>query len=393
MSATPAVVIAAGGTGGHIYPAIAVARVLENRKVPVVWIGTREGLESHIVPAANIDIRFINVSGLRGTGLKGMITGPFKVIRACVQSMRILSDVRANAVLGMGGFVSGPVGIAALLTRRVLVLHEQNAVAGMTNKWLGRLATRVYSAVPNVFPKQVGATAIGNPVRASIEALGIEKRARAVQAETEKNAAQNDTSSAVDSSAEAASLKVLIIGGSRGARVLNDVVPGAMQQLKRRKPALNLQVWHQTGPSDEQAVQQSYAETGTDNATASLATAAKVDAYIDEVTDAYAWADVIICRAGAMTVSELSAAALPGILIPFPHHVDDHQTRNAEFLTKAGAAVLMPQPDMNENSLAEKLEQLIASPEILLNMSVAAQALHKPDAATVVADALQEARN
>ena len=393
MSATPAVVIAAGGTGGHIYPAIAVARVLESRKVPVVWIGTREGLESHIVPAANIDIRFINVSGLRGTGLKGMITGPFKVLLACVQSMRILSDVRANAVLGMGGFVSGPVGIAALLTRRVLVLHEQNAVAGMTNKWLGRLATRVYSAMPNVFPKQVGATAIGNPVRASIEALGIEKRGRVVQAGTEKTAAQNDTSSAVDSSAEAASLKVLIIGGSRGARVLNEVVPGAMQQLTRLKPELNLQVWHQTGPNDEQAVRQSYAETETDNAMSSLATSAKVDAYIDEVTDAYAWADVIICRAGAMTVSELSAAALPGILIPFPHHVDDHQTRNAEFLTDAGAAVLMPQPDMNANSLAEKLEQLIASPEILSNMSVAAQALHKPDAATVVADALQEARN
>jgi len=175
MSISQTVVIAAGGTGGHIYPAMAVARVLENRKVPVVWIGTKDGLESRIVPAANIDIRFINISGLRGQGIKGMIAGPFKVLRACVQSIRILTSVRASAVLGMGGFVSGPVGIAALLTRRMLVLHEQNAVAGMTNKWLGRLANRVYSAMPNVFPEKVGAIAIGNPVRPSIETLGLQK--------------------------------------------------------------------------------------------------------------------------------------------------------------------------------------------------------------------------
>lgn len=370
MSATGTVVIAAGGTGGHIYPAIAVARVLETRKIPVVWIGTREGLESRIVPEANIDIRFINVSGLRGTGLKGLITGPFKIFGACIQSIRILSDVGANSVLGMGGFVSGPVGIAALLTRRALVLHEQNAVAGMTNKWLGRLATRVYSAMPNVFPEKVGALAIGNPVRESIENVGLQK-VNAQHVSTRSNAV----------------LKVLVIGGSRGARVLNEVVPQALDALADSSEELELHVWHQTGPADEQGVSKAYKTL--DGKAKNII----VNAYIEEVTDAYQWADVIVCRAGAMTVSELSAAALPGVLVPFPHHVDDHQTQNAKFLVDAGAAILMQQDKFTATSLCETLLTLTKSPEVLRDMSVAAQALHKSNAATVVADALQEARN
>jgi len=375
-------VIAAGGTGGHIYPAMAVARVLEKRKVPVVWIGTKEGLESRIVPAANIDIRFINVSGLRGSGIKGRIVGPFKVLLACGQSLKILSDVRASAVLGMGGFVSGPVGIAALLTRRMLVLHEQNAVAGMTNKWLGRLANRVYSAMPNVFPEKVGAKAIGNPVRASIEALGLEK--------AQQSAAQNKTTEADNQNVHAAtlerpSLNVLIVGGSRGARALNETVPGALKQLMGLQADLDLGVWHQTGPADESMVQQSY------QALQPVARSIKVAAYIEEVTDAYQWADVIICRAGAMTVSELSAAGLPGVFVPFPHHVDNHQTVNAKFLVDAGAAVLMPQSELTGDALANTLSRLSSSPAVLKDMSKAALALHKPDAAVVVADALQEA--
>ncbi|MCL4155721.1 UNVERIFIED_CONTAM: hypothetical protein GTU68_033131 [Idotea baltica] len=337
---------------------MAVARILDERKIPVVWIGTKDGLESRIVPDADIEIRFINVSGLRGKGLKGMITGPFKVIGACIQSMRILSDVRANAVLGMGGFVSGPVGVAALLTRRVLVLHEQNAVAGMTNKWLSRLANRVYSAMPGVFPEK----------RESIEAQGMQK------------VEQMSTSSAAQPA-----LNVLIIGGSRGARALNEVVPQAIKTLLEVQPDLKLSVWHQTGPADEVSVQDAYEEI------TSKAESVQVSAYINEVTDAYQWADVMISRAGAMTVSELSAAALPGVLVPFPHHVDDHQTRNAKFLVDAGAAVLMPQPELNKDSLANTLRELIKSPEKLITMAKAAQSLHKSNAAVVVADALQEA--
>ncbi len=382
MSASQTVVIAAGGTGGHIYPAMAVARVLKDRKVPVVWVGTRDGLESRIVPAANIDIRFINVSGLRGQGIKGMITGPFKLLRACVQSIRILADVRASAVLGMGGFVSGPVGIAALLTRRMLVLHEQNAVAGMTNKWLGRLANRVYSAMPNVFPEKVGAIAIGNPVRESIENLGLQKVQQSAVCEatvTSGHTEQNATT------LERPTLNVLIVGGSRGARALNEAVPEALNHLLKIQADLGLSVWHQTGPADESMVQKSYQQLQT------VANSIKVTAYIEEVKDAYHWADIIICRAGAMTVSELSAAALPGIFVPYPHHADDQQTLNAKFLVDAGAGVLMPQSELTSDALATTLKQLSSSPEILTNMSTAAQALHKPDAAIVVADALQEA--
>ncbi len=367
MSAAQTVVIAAGGTGGHIYPAMAVARVLEKRKVPVVWIGTKEGLESRIVPAANIDIRFINVSGLRGSGLKGAITGPFKVIGACVQSMRILSDVRASAVLGMGGFVSGPVGLAAVFTRRMLVLHEQNAVAGMTNKWLGRLANRVYCAMPNVFPKKVGAIAVGNPVRDSIASLGEQKVKAKPMAES--------------------ALRVLIIGGSRGARALNEVVPNAMGELLNKQPELPLHVWHQTGPADESTVKQTYAPLGE------RAKSIQVSAYIEDVTEAYRWADVIICRSGAMTVSELSAAGLPGVLVPYPHHADNQQTHNAKFLSDAGAAVLAPESELSAESLAKTLADLSATPDTLARMAKAARALHQPDAAIVVADALQEARN
>jgi len=369
MSVAGTVVIAAGGTGGHIYPAIAVARVLEARKVPIVWIGTREGLESRIVPDANIDIRFINVSGLRGSGLKGLLSAPFKIFKASVQSIRILSEVGASSVLGMGGFVSGPVGIAALLTRRVLVLHEQNAVVGMTNKWLGRLATRVYSAMPNVFPEKVGAQAIGNPVRDSIESVGLRK----VAAHTTGH--------------KRTALRVLVIGGSRGARALNQVVPAALQEVLEAFPTLELQVWHQTGPADQQSVKQAY------EAVADKEKSIKVNAYIDDVTAAYAWADVIICRSGAMTVSELSAAALPGVLVPYPHHSDNQQTHNAKFLVDAGAAVLMPEDQFNTTSLCTTLLKLIEKPNVLNEMSKAAQALHKPDAAAVVADALQEVRH
>lgn len=369
MSSPGAVVIAAGGTGGHIYPALAVARVLELRKIPIIWVGTRDGLESRIVPEANIDIRWIRISGIRGKGLKGMLTGPFKLLTACLQSRRILADVNASAVLGMGGFVSGPVGLAALFTRRPLVLHEQNAVAGMTNKWLGGFATRVFSAVPNVFPDKVKAKPVGNPVRKDIENIGPQKL--------------NNTVSANEPSA--AKLNILIVGGSRGARALNELVPEAIARLQRNAPAIELSVWHQTGEADAALVEQRYGSVEN-------AVSVNVAAYIDDVADAYRWADVIICRSGAMTVSELSAAALPGLLVPFPHHDDNQQTLNARFLSDAGAAVLMPQSVLTAESLATELQALGENPQSLADMARAAQALHKPDAATVIADALQELR-
>jgi len=303
-----------------------------------------------------------------------MLTGPFKVLRACWQSSRILKEVNATAVLGMGGFVSGPVGLAAIATRRPLVLHEQNAVVGMANKWLSRLATRVFSAVPDVFPANIGATAVGNPVRESIEAIGSEKQ-------TAKTAA---------SSTQTKEIKVLIIGGSSGARALNEMVPAAVQQLSAESNEFDLHVWHQTGPADEDAVNEAYASVRADNA---ARVSINVQPYIDEVTDAYQWADVIICRSGAMTVSEISAAALPGLLVPYPYHSDNQQARNARFLSDAGAAVVLPQAELTAGLLAQQLRELAEDPDKLNAMSMAAHGLHKPDAANIIADALQEVGN
>jgi UDP-N-acetylglucosamine--N-acetylmuramyl-(pentapeptide) pyrophosphoryl-undecaprenol N-acetylglucosamine transferase len=364
------VVIAAGGTGGHIYPAIAVATELAKRKMPVIWVGTAEGLESRLVPEANIELRPISIAGLRGKGIKGLIVGPFKLVGACVQSMKILKDVQACSVLGMGGFVSGPVGIAALFTRRPLVLHEQNAIAGMTNRWLGRFATRVFSAMPKVFPATVGARAVGNPVRESIEnvCLGKDRQVRS-------------------------SLRLLIIGGSRGARALNQVVPEAVKVFQQtNNESLGLDVWHQTGVDDEKQVSDAYNAFIEQpvNEQGNAKVSAKVQPYIQDVTKAYQWADLVICRAGAMTVSELSAAGLPSVLVPFPFAVDDHQTMNARYLSDAGAAYLLPQSDMHAENLAQRLTELAGQPELLLEMSAKARQMYKPNAASIIADALVE---
>jgi len=365
------VVIAAGGTGGHIYPAIAVATELSKRKMPVIWVGTSEGLEARLVPEANIELRRISIDGLRGKGIKGLIVGPFKLIAACVQSMKILKDVQACSVLGMGGFVSGPVGIAALFTRRPLVLHEQNAIAGMTNRWLGRFATRVYSAMPKVFPAAVKAHAVGNPVRASIENVchAKERQARS-------------------------RLRLLVVGGSRGARALNQVMPEAVTAFQQSNDAsIGLDVWHQTGTDDETQVRNTYNTISNQQDTAKADVSIKVQPYIKDVTEAYEWADIVICRAGAMTVSELSAAGLPSVLVPYPYAVDDHQTMNARYLSDAGAAYLLPQSDMNAVDLAQRLTELARQPELLHEMSDKARQLYKPNAASIIADALVEECN
>lgn len=365
------VVIAAGGTGGHIYPAIAVASELSKRKMPVIWVGTSEGLESRLVPEANIELRRINIAGLRGKGIKGLVVGPFKLIAACVQSIRILKDVQACSVLGMGGFVSGPVGIAALFTRRPLVLHEQNAIAGMTNRWLGRFATRVFTAMPKVFPAAVKAHAVGNPVRASIENVCQFK--------------ERQTRS---------TLRLLVVGGSRGARALNQVIPEAAKAFQQSNDAsLGLDVWHQTGVDDETQVRDIYKTICDQQDTAQANVTTKVQPYIKDVTEAYEWADLVICRAGAMTVSELSAAGLPSVLVPFPYAVDDHQTMNARYLSDAGAAYLLPQSDMNAADLAQRLTELATQPQLLQEMSDKARQLYKPNAASIIADALVEECN
>lgn len=352
-----AVVIAAGGTGGHIVPALAVAAVLKSRNVPVIWFGTREGLEASMVPAQGIDMCWIDVAGLRGKNMLQTVLAPLKLVRAIVQSTRQMNKIKPRAVLGMGGFVSGPVGLSALLLRKPLVLHEQNAVAGMTNRWLSGVATRVFSAWPDVFKASRSAAVIGNPVRADMQ----------VDAGAARHINTDST----------APLRVLVVGGSRGARALNELVPQAIAQMQTA-----VVVHHQTGAVDAPSVRASYQN-------APLADV-RVSEFIENMTEAYNHADIVICRSGAMTVTELGALGLPGILVPFPFAVDDHQTLNARQLSDNGAALLMPQSSLSAHSLSAALSELSTDREKLMQMSQAARRCFIPSAAETVADALME---
>lgn len=351
------VVIAAGGTGGHVVPALAVAARLKSKNVPVIWFGTRTGLEASMVPAQGIPMHTIDVSGLRGKTLLETLLAPFKLVHAVSQSVRQLLLLKPRAVLGMGGFVSGPVGLAAILLRQPLVLHEQNAVAGMTNRWLSGMATRVFSAWPNVFKASRNAIVVGNPVRADMEALAGSERT--VRSDADKP------------------LQVLVVGGSRGAHALNQIVPQAAALIEKA-----IVIHHQTGTLDASAVQKAY-----QHAPLAMAT---VSEFIDDMTSAYQDADVVICRSGAMTVTELGALGIPSILVPFPYAVDDHQTLNARYLSDAGAALLMPQQRLDAKALAQALVSLSDNRQALVQMSKAARGCFIPEAATTVAHTLME---
>jgi len=352
MSQHKPIVIAAGGTGGHIFPALAVASELRDRAVPVVWVGTQKGMESRLVPEAKFDIRWISIEGIRGKGLLGLLLSPFKILKASAQSVRIIKGIKPGAVLGMGGFVSGPVGLAALLMRKPLVLHEQNAIAGTTNRILSRFATRVFAAMPSAFSSE-RATVVGNPVRKNLRVVD-----RPGVANTK------------------APLKVLVVGGSRGARILNETVPAAMALLDYGVAT----VWHQTGAAEQATVQQRYSDNNGD---------ARVDAFIDDMAEAYRWADLVVCRAGAMTVTEISAVGIASVLVPFPHAIDDHQTYNARYLSDASAAILMPQTRLNAQTLSEQITVLANDRTAIDAMAAAAANLYKPRATEHLADALQ----
>lgn len=353
------VLIAAGGTGGHVIPALAVADELRQRDIPVVWLGTQAGLEARLVPAAGIDIRWIGVAGLRGKTILQTLVGPLKLIRSCFQSLHLVYTLKPRAVLGMGGFVSGPVGIAALIMRKPLVLHEQNAVAGMTNRYLSGLARRVFAAFPGAFGGGVNVQVVGNPVSRVFAELANSKHAVS------------------EYEGEASTLRILIVGGSRGARALNEIVPLAIAHLDA-----SVKVHHQAGMHDGERVRGLYQQAAKADCT--------VSEFIDDMADAYQHADLVICRSGAMTVTELSAVGLPSILVPFPYAVDDHQTKNAKHLSSAGAAVLMPQEELTPETLAKVIRSLLIDSTALGKMRLAARSCFIPAAAVVVADALEE---
>jgi UDP-N-acetylglucosamine--N-acetylmuramyl-(pentapeptide) pyrophosphoryl-undecaprenol N-acetylglucosamine transferase len=350
------IVVMAGGTGGHVFPALAVAENLRQRGESIVWLGTRSGIESRVVPAADFAIEWLNVQGLRGKGLAAQILAPFRLLRACWQSLRLLRRIRPKAVLGMGGFVSGPGGLMAWLLNIPLFLHEQNSIIGLTNRILSRLATRNYAAFPDVASSVPRCEWIGNPVRAGLAELG-EPAAR--------------LQSRID-----APMQLLVVGGSLGAAALNRIVPQAIACLDReQRPRIR----HQCGDKHLEVCRQNYREAGVD---------AEVVAFIDDMPQAYDWADLVLCRAGALTISELSAVGLGSLLVPFPHAVDDHQYHNALFLEQHGAAQILPEAGLSAESLALKLQFFQQNRMALVEMAVNARAQFKADAAERLASGI-----
>jgi UDP-N-acetylglucosamine--N-acetylmuramyl-(pentapeptide) pyrophosphoryl-undecaprenol N-acetylglucosamine transferase len=347
------VLIAAGGTGGHVYPALAVADYLREQGVNVTWVGTEKGLEHRVVPASDISLELISISGLRGKGFLNLLVVPVKLVLAVVQAVRIILRVKPDVVLGMGGFVSGPCGLAAYLLRKPLYLHEQNAIPGLTNKVLSYFATTVMQAFPNSFKNNKNAVTMGNPIRKDISAL----------AKPEERMSNRDDN-----------IRLLIIGGSLGAQALNESVPQALSEISKN---LHVNVWHQTGKNKLDSTIDNYKAKNVE---------AKVTEFIENMAEAYEWADLVICRAGALTISELANAGVAAILIPYPYAVDDHQTANAKYLTEASAALLIQQDKILPQLKNSLTELLLAGRTKLIEMAIAARKLSKPNATQVVAE-------
>lgn len=343
------ILVMAGGTGGHVFPALAVAENLRARGEQVVWLGTRAGIEARVVPAANIAIEWLSVQGLRGKGMAALLLAPFRLLRACWQALRILRRTRPKAVLGMGGFASGPGGLMAWVLRVPLFLHEQNSIAGLTNRILGRFATRSYVAFPQAAEALGGAECIGNPVRDGFTRL---------QAPASRLQARID-----------APLQLLVIGGSLGAAALNRVVPAALACLEPGERPL---VWHQCGEKHMQDCEQQYAQARVE---------AEVAAFIEDMPAAFDWADLVVCRAGALTIAELSAAGRASLLIPFPYAVDNHQYHNALFLQQQDAAQVITEDSLSFEGLALKIRFFQQNRERLVEMAENARSGFQPNAA------------
>jgi UDP-N-acetylglucosamine--N-acetylmuramyl-(pentapeptide) pyrophosphoryl-undecaprenol N-acetylglucosamine transferase len=343
------VLIMAGGTGGHIFPGIAVAHALRAREVPVVWLGSAGGLETRLVPQAGIALETLAISGVRGKGLATLFGAPLKVLRALIAAWKVLGTVRPRSVLSLGGFAAGPGGIAAFLRGVPLIVHEQNSIPGVTNRVLSIFAKKRLCGFVDALPRSEW---IGNPVRDEIAAL----------------APPDERFSSHDGAP-----RLLVLGGSQGAHALNERVPQALALLPEvSRP----QVRHQCGAKLADGARAAYAQAGV---------AADVEPFIDDMAAAYAWADIVICRAGALTLAELAAAGIGAVLVPFPFAVDDHQTRNALSAVDAGAAVLLPESDASAERIAQLLGELIADRARLAAMAQAARALAKPHAAVDIA--------
>ena len=351
------VLIMAGGTGGHVFPALACAQEFRSRGYQVHWLGTPRGIENEVVPAAGLPLHRIEISGLRGKGLGSLLKAPFQLLRSLGQARRVIHELQPICVLGLGGYVTGPGGLAAKLAGVPLIIHEQNAVAGTANRSLVPFARRVCEAFPGTFPDSDKRRTTGNPVR------------RELFLEIVREPLANRRP------------RLLVMGGSLGAEPLNKLLPAALAQVPQ---ALRPEVFHQAGKQHAEITRQRYAEAAVE---------AEVAPFIKDMAQVYAWADLVICRAGALTVCELAAAGLPSFLVPLPHAIDDHQTRNAEYLAKEGAAILLPQAKTDAAALAAQLTEVMMQPEKLETMGVAARRLARPDATRHVVDICLEVAN
>ena len=344
------VVIMAGGTGGHVFPALACAKEFKNRGYSVHWLGTPRGIENELVPAAELPLHLISVSGLRGKSKLSLLKAPFQLVRALLQARKIMRELEPLCVLGMGGYVTGPGGLAARMAGAPLIIHEQNAVAGTANRSLVPFASRVCEAFPNTFKASAKRRTTGNPVREELfvetprDALGVRR------------------------------VRLLVLGGSLGAEPLNKLLPEALKAIPLE---LRPEVFHQAGKQHAEISTERYQAVGVE---------ATVAPFIKDMARAYAWADLVVCRAGALTVSELAAAGLPAFLVPLPHAIDDHQTRNAEYLASQDAAILLPQVSTDAAKLAAQLTEVLMHPEKLKAMGRTARRLAKPDATREVVD-------
>lgn len=345
--------IMAGGTGGHIFPGLAVAEELIKRGETVHWIGSKHGLEGRLVPEKGIPMHYLAVRGLRGKHGLHRITGPIRLGVSVIQALILMLRLKPSVCVGFGGYPAGPGGIAAKMMKIPVVIHEQNAVAGMTNRYLAKFATKVLTAFPDVIE---GAECVGNPIRPEIDSVGRQRIA--------------------DGHQPSGTTRVLVIGGSQGAKSLNEQLP---EKLKTVASQFGIEVTHQTGVSGKDQVDEQYQALDLD---------ATVVAFISRMDEAYREADIVVCRAGALTVSELASAAMPSVLIPFPYAVDDHQTKNGQQLQNAGAAVVVQEKDLD--IFVAKLSDILRAPENLTQMARAARSVAKPEATQHVADRVME---
>jgi len=369
------VLMMAGGTGGHIFPALAIAEEMRQRHLQIIWLGTRNGMENRLVPENNYPIEYIDITGLRGKGLFSLLSIPYKLSRALIQTFLIFRRIKPDLTVGMGGFVSGPGGLVSWIMGKPLVIHEQNAVSGLSNNLLSIIAQQCLCAFPDAYrgfftaklfkrtKENTHCKVTGNPFRKEILALNEHRNKK--------------PNKAIET------IKVLIIGGSLGAQKINEIVPQAIQKLQTKAAKnnkefyKNIEVKHQCGKGKAEQVK-SIISGEFFQQQAEIKINYQVEEFISDMAEVYHWADLIICRSGALTISEIAVVGIASVLIPFPYAVDDHQTENAKYLSANQAAFLMPENKLTVTSLTQIIEQ--CSPEKLDDMAAKAKKLAKPNA-------------